>query len=47
MRGAACLDGGGGLPREPFLQARAAEGVQAVEQRQGLVHDVCTYLAAC
>jgi hypothetical protein len=41
-------EGGGvdarGLEGEPFFQAGAAEGVQAVEEGEGLVEEVGAYL---
>jgi hypothetical protein len=30
---------------EPFLQTGAAESMEAVEEGEGLVEDVCTYLS--
>ena len=33
-----------GLELEPFLQAGAAESMQTIEEGEGLVEQVCTYL---
>jgi hypothetical protein len=32
------------LPAEPFFQAGAAEGVEAIEQGEGLEEKLCAYL---
>ena len=37
--------GGGGLKNEPFLEASTAEGMQAIEEGEGLVQEIGTYLA--
>lgn len=38
------VGGCGRLPFEPFFEAAAAEGVETVEEGQGLVEDVCANL---